>query len=142
MTPLSSELYVGDALDAARGDALVAAGIEGVVRLTHSPPDEPYPETLRGDVVELIHGPQNDPDATREAVATLHDRLAAGQTTLVHCSAGASRSVCVAAGALALRRGDSFAEALEDVRDTHAPSQPHPSLVDHAERAVELLRDE
>ena len=140
MTPLASDLYVGDALDAARGEALVATGIEGVLRLTHSPPDEPYPESFRVDVVELIDGPQNDPGATRRAIATLRDRLAAGQTTLVHCSAGASRSVCVAAGALACRRGEPFADALEDVRDTHPPSQPHPSLVGHAERAVERLR--
>lgn len=136
MTPIGDLLYVGDVQDAARGEALPAVGVEAVVRLTHTAPETPYPESLAVDTVPLVDGPQNDPAATRRAVARLRDRLAAGETTLVHCSAGASRSVAVAAGALALVRGVAFDDALGTVRSEHGPSQPHPAVVANARAAV------
>ncbi|MEZ3143880.1 protein phosphatase [Halobaculum sp. MBLA0143] len=142
MTPIGDRLFVGDARDAARGDALPAVGVEAVVRLTHSPPETPYPESLAVDAVPLIDGPRNDPAATRRAISRLRARVESGETTLVHCSAGASRSVAVAAGALALVRGVAFDDALATVREQHGPSQPHPAVVENARAAVADLADD
>lgn len=56
------------------------------------------------------------------------------ETVLVHCSAGASGSVSVAAAALAAEEGLTLGEALVRVRGARVEADPHPALVGHARR--------
>lgn len=144
MTPIRDELYVGDIQHAARHENYERAGIDTVLSLAHAEPDRPYPESVRVERVPLLDGPQNDLADTRRAVETLHDRLTADETVFVHCSAGASRSVSVAAAGLALREGTetTVGDALDEIADRHPQSHPHPAIVDQVERAVADLRSE
>jgi protein-tyrosine phosphatase len=60
-----------------------------------------------------------------------------GETTLVHCSAGASRSVSVAAAALAVHDGVDVREAFARVAAARDEADPHPALVRRAVAFVE-----
>jgi hypothetical protein len=95
MDHVTDSLLVGDADDASDHDAVRAAGVTVVLSLTHDSPATP----ARGYRIAdhpLVDGPRNDADAFAAAADTLRSLLAEGECVLVHCSAGASRSVAVA----------------------------------------------
>ncbi len=139
---MREDLYVGDARDAENHETLAAAGVTAVVKLTRIEPEADYPTFTTVSEVPLIDGPQNDHADMETAVATLADLLDDDETVFVHCSAGASRSVTVAAGGLALEEGCSLSTALERVVETHPPSHPHPALAQQAQTAVRTLRED
>ncbi|PSP99545.1 protein phosphatase [Halobacteriales archaeon QS_4_70_19] len=94
-------LYVGGIEAAADGAILRAAGIRTVVALTHTEPTGGYPDEVYVVREPVRDGPDHDGVAFERAVAATRRALVAGEPTLVHCSAGSSRSVTVAATALA-----------------------------------------
>jgi len=100
MDRVADRLFVGTAADAA---SLDDNGVTAMVSLIHDAPTA----DLGGTVVSvpLVDGPQCDSAAFGRAIDETRDLLAAGETVLVHCAAGASRSPSVAATALALRSG-------------------------------------
>lgn len=60
------------------------------------------------------------------------------ENILVNCAAGISRSVAVATTAVALRRSQSFDEALGRVRESREIKQdPHPALMDYGRKFVD-----
>lgn len=74
------------------------------------------------------------------AASTLWQRINndIDENILVNCAAGISRSVSVAATAVALRRNQSFDEALGRVRSSRGIQQtPHPSLIEYGRKFVE-----
>ena len=101
MHRVAENLHVGGLDAAGDGAALRAAGIETVVSLTHDPPTGGYPDGVRVVREPMVDGPRNDATAFERVVDATRGTLAAGERTLVHCSAGSSRSVTVAAAALA-----------------------------------------
>ncbi|WP_380674319.1 protein-tyrosine phosphatase family protein [Salinigranum sp. GCM10025319] len=140
MDHVTDSLLVGDAEDAGDHDGVRAARVTVVLSLTHDSPATP----ARGfRVVDrpLVDGPQNDPERFAAAVDTLRSLLDDGECVLVHCSAGASRSVAVAAAALALVRGVAVDEALSTVCAARGVSAPHPALADRARAYVTARRD-
>ena len=140
MDHVTDSLLVGDAEDASDHDGIRVAGVTVVLSLTHDSPATP----ARGyRVVDrpLVDGPQNDSERFAAAVDTLRSLLDDGERVLVHCSAGASRSVAVAAAAHALGEGLDADEALADVCATRGVSAPHPALADRARAYVAAHRD-
>ncbi|MFD1643998.1 dual specificity protein phosphatase family protein [Halohasta litorea] len=98
----AESLFVDTIEDTGTGLLLENHGIETVVSLTHSPPDTGFLESVSVRQVPLTDGRQNDRVQFNEAVDVLVSALESGETVLVHCSRGASRSPSVAATAIAI----------------------------------------
>jgi protein-tyrosine phosphatase len=105
-------LWVGHAGDVADPRALVAQGIRAVIDLALNESPVALPRELVSCRFPLVDGPGNPPWVLRAAVETVAALLRAGTPTLVCCSAGMSRSPCIAAAAIARVRGCSTAEGL------------------------------
>lgn len=137
MDEVAPDLYVGTVADAEDGTRLQENGIDSVVSLTHSDPrtDRPVPVSD----CAMMDGPRNDRETFREAVEHVLAGLERGETVLVHCSRGASRSPSVAAAAAALHEGIGIEEAFELIEERRAAVDPHPALV---EQAVEVYREQ
>jgi hypothetical protein len=72
--------------------------------------------------------------ATDDVIASLLD----GQTVLVHCHMGRSRSVSVASAAVATINNCLFRTALDSVKDArNVHSDPDELLIEHGQRYVE-----
>jgi protein-tyrosine phosphatase len=132
-------VYLGDIHDAANHERLDALNIGSILKLTHSDPEQPYPENIELRTVSMIDGPQNDEATMRTAVEELLELRANHEPVFVHCTAGASRSVSVAAAAISVHREIPLAEAFELVEERRPVSQPHPALVKQAKRVVEQI---
>jgi len=139
MDRVAPGLFVGSAESAADASRQAAAGITTICALTHGPPAGGYPDAASVVDVPMMDGPRNDPDAFRRAVEAVVAALADGETVLVHCSRGSSRSPAVAAAALAIRRDCSVEAAFAEVRASRPDADPHPALVRRAEAAVDAL---
>lgn len=88
--------------------------------------------------ISIADGPKTSYIEFKSAVDILLDRIDNDDMCLVHCAAGHSRSVSVAATAIADRRDQSFEEALGRVRSSHpTPSRPHPALVKHGKNYLD-----
>ena len=132
MDRVAESLFVGTIEDAGTGPLLENHGIETVVSLAHSPPDTRFPESVSVKQVPLTDGPQNDRAQFNEAVDVLVSALESGETVLVHCSRGASRSPSVAATALAITQDIGIKEAFEQVAEHREACDPHEALVRQA----------
>src|SRR4051812_6538510 len=91
-------LWVGHAGDLRDPRPVLAAGIEHVVDLPDSELFAPPPRELTRCRFPLSDGGINPPWLLRLASESVAALLRAGAPTLVCCSGGLSRSVCVAAG--------------------------------------------
>ena len=117
-------------------------GIDAVVQLTHSEPEGGYPGGVAVHQHAMIDGPRNDADTHQRAVARTVALVREEKHVLVHCSAGASRSVAVAGAALAVLDGEPVGEAVERVASARGAVRVHPAVLANAERAVADLRGE
>lgn len=130
------DVYIGDIEDAGDHDAILDAGISTVVKLTNREPEEGYPKEVEVFRLPMMDGPRNEKETFNRAVKTVEELLRDGESVLVHCAAGKSRSVTVTAAALSVVEGNSFEESLEAVRrcrDINA----HPALIERGRQAVE-----
>lgn len=132
MDAVAQGLFVGTATDAGDESRHSDHGITVVVSLTHSGPDGDVPAIVRHVSVPMKDGPRNSRDQFATAVREVCEALNAGETVLVHCSAGASRSPAVAATALALERDVSLRAAFEQVNDRRAAVEPHDAMIQQA----------
>ena len=136
MKQVARGLYIGDLEDAGNPHLLRSHEITAVLKLTHTAPETPYPETVSVADHPLIDGPQNDIEAFRAAVYRLSTFLEEGETVFVHCSAGSSRSGAIAASALAKRENVSLETALTTIQERKPDVAPHPALLEHARHVV------
>jgi protein-tyrosine phosphatase len=136
MEQVASNLYVGGLDAAGSPELLTSEGITAVLKLTHSAPESPYPEPVTVADRPLVDGPRNDVENFRDAVGRLTTLLEAGETVLVHCSAGSSRSGAVAAAALARRDDVDVETALARIEREKPDVDPHPALREHARQVV------
>ena len=132
MDHVAESLFVGTIEDAGTEPLLENHGIETVVSLTHSPPDTGFPESVSVKQVPLTDGPQNDRAQFNEAVDVLVSVLESGETVLVHCSRGASRSPSVAATALGITQETGIEQAFEQVAEHRDACDPHKAPVRQA----------
>ena len=94
-------LWLGHALDIREPRPLFDAGITAVVDVAFEEPPAQLPRQLIYCRFPLNDGGGNDASVLLQTVQTLVDLLAAGNRTIVACSAGLSRSPTIAAFALA-----------------------------------------
>jgi protein-tyrosine phosphatase len=111
----SRPLWLGHAGDLRDPRAALAAGVEAVVELADSEPPAALPRELVRCRFPLSDGGANPPWLLRLAAESVAALLRAGVPTLVCCAAGLSRSVCVAAGGIALAEGRPLPEAVSAV---------------------------
>jgi hypothetical protein len=105
-------LWVGHVGDTRHPRPLLDAGITAVVELADSEPLASLPRELVRCRFPLVDGGGNPPWLLRLAMESVATLVRAGVPTLVCCGCGMSRSVCVAAGGLALAEGTDIGEAL------------------------------
>lgn len=82
------------------------------------------------------YGGDSSYETFAEAAETVLDAMRAGETVLVHCHAGQSRSVSVAAAALAVLTNRSIEAGFNSVWEGRGRTHPDDLLYDHAERFV------
>jgi len=108
-------LWLGNAGDLLDPRAVLGAGVEAVVELADSEPFAALPRELVRCRFPLSDGGDNPPWLLRLAAESVAALLRAGVPVLVCCSAGMSRSVCVAAGGIVLAEGRALDESLSMV---------------------------
>jgi atypical dual specificity phosphatase len=127
-------LFVGTVEDAGDEALMCEYDVEAIVSLTHADPDDGFasgPTVVR---LPMKDGPRNDRQVFGRAVSRVLSRLRAGETVLVHCSAGASRSPAVAATAIALYDDVGLETAFEQVADRRNAADPHEAVLRQAAR--------
>ncbi|WP_435066648.1 dual specificity protein phosphatase family protein [Haloplanus sp. C73] len=141
MDEVADGLFVGTVEDAGDEALIRDHGIAAVLSLTHSDPDGGFPPGLAVTDVPMMDGPRNDQRQFDRAVSHVLSHLGTGDTLLVHCSAGASRSPAVAATALALYDELDLDTAFEQVANRRSAVEPHDAIVRQAVRVHAQYRD-
>ena len=111
MDKVAPNLFVGTLTDAGDTTLLQEHGVDSIVSLTHGDPESGFPVPV--SKCTMMDGPRNEQETFRTAVAEVLAGLKRGETILVHCSRGASRSPSVAAAAIALHEGTKIEDASE-----------------------------
>ena len=132
MDEVAPGLWVSDADAATRAD-----GVDTVVSLLHEPPSAGYPEGVAVIDHPLVDGPRCDAADFANAVEAVRAARRRDETVLAHCSAGTSRSVAVAATAIAADEVVELGEALVRVREARGAADPHPALLSLAQAYLE-----
>ena len=122
------KLWLGHAGDLRDPRAVLAAGIEAVVELADNEQMAALPRELVRCTFPLSDGGINPSWLLRLASDSVAALLRGGVPTLVCCSNGMSRSVCIAAGAVAVVKGRPLDEALRVVVAS-GPADVSPGLL-------------
>ncbi|QEL13196.1 protein-tyrosine phosphatase family protein [Limnoglobus roseus] len=128
-------LWVGNAGDLWDARTVLDAGITSVVEVADIEPFADLPRDLVRCRFPLSDGGENPPWLLRLAAESVAAFLRAGVPVLVCCSAGMSRSVCVAAGGLALVERCPLAAALLAVVGS-GPADVSPGLFLQMQKAL------
>ncbi len=128
-------LWVGHAGDLRNARGVLNVGISAVVELADNEPFANLPRDLVRGRFPLADGGENPIWLLRLAAETVAVCLKADVATLVCCSAGMNRSVCVAAGGIALAEGRPMAEALRLVAES-GPVDVSPGLFIQLKQAL------
>ena len=138
MDEVFPNLYVGTLNDAGDRSLLQDHSVERVVSLTYGDPETGFPDSVSVFHCAMMDGPRNDIEVFREAVEYAVSGLESGETVLVHCSRGASRSVCVAGTAAAIYNEIQVGTALVQVDERRDGSDPHHKVI---QNALQVHRD-
>jgi protein-tyrosine phosphatase len=128
-------LWVGNAGDLRDAYAVMAAEVEAVVELADSEPLAVLPRELVRLRFPLSDGGDNPAWLLRLAAESVAALVRNRVSVLVCCSAGMSRSVCVAAAGVALAEGRPLAEALASVVGA-GPADVSPGLFVQVQQAL------
>lgn len=128
MRQVGRALWLGNAGDLRDARAVLSAGIEAVVELAYSEELALLPRSLIRCRYPLSDGGDNPPWLLRMAVESTVALLRAGVPVLVCCSAGMSRSVCIAAAAVALAEGRPINDTLQEIAGS-GPTDVSPALL-------------
>ena len=109
------QLWLGHAGDLRDARAVLDAGIAAVVELADSEPHAVLPRDLIRCRFPLSDDGENPPWLVRWTIQSVAAILVARVPLLVCCSAGMSRSVCIAAAGLAVAETITIDEALNVV---------------------------
>lgn len=121
-------LWIGHAGDLRDPSSVLALGIEAVVEVADNEQLAVLPRELVRLRFPLSDGYENKEWLVRSAVDSVSTLLSAHIPTLVCCSNGLSRSVCVAAGALAVVERKPFDAMLIEVAGG-GPADVSPGLI-------------
>jgi protein-tyrosine phosphatase len=128
-------LWLGHAGDLRDPSPILDAGIEAVVEVADSEPLASLPRELVRFRFPLSDGGDNPQWILRLAAESVAALLRARVPVLVCCSGGMSRSVCVAAGGLALTEARPLGEALAVVVGSR-PADVSPGLLAQFRQAL------
>ena len=120
-------LWIGNAGDLREPAAIFDSEIEAVIELADSEPMATLPRELIRCRFPLSDGGDNSPAILRLAAETTARLIRARVPTLICCSAGMSRSICVAAAGIAIAEKRSFAESVMLVAQ-RGPADVSPEL--------------
>jgi hypothetical protein len=129
------KLWIGHAGDTRNPRSLLAAGIEAMIELADSEPLAVLPRELIRCRFPLTDGDGNPPWLVRLTVESIATFVRARVPTLVCCGCGMSRSVCLAAGGLALAEARSLRETLMEVAAL-GPADVSPALLAQVQAAL------
>lgn len=129
------KLWLGHAGDLRDPRTLLAVGIEAVVELADSEQLAILPRELIRCRFPLSDGGNNPPWLLRLASESVAALLRAGIPTLVCCSCGLSRSVCIAAAGIAVAEGRTLDESLSAVVGS-GPADISPGLLVQVRNAL------
>ena len=130
MYKITNQLYYGGIEAAGDSTRLLEHGIEHVIQLTYESPEGGYPEYAQVHRFSMMDGPRNDKTVFLDAVSQTVELLEQDTHVLVHCSAGRSRSVCVAAASLCQVELIPFEDAFDRIR-SNSPVNAHETLREH-----------
>jgi hypothetical protein len=128
-------LWLGHAGDLREPRALLDAGIEAVVELADNEPYVGLPRELVRCRFPLSDGGDNPAWLLKLAAESVAALWKAGIPTLVCCSSGQSRSICIAAGGLAIAENQPLDEALAMVAAA-GPADVAPRLLGQMSAAL------
>jgi hypothetical protein len=128
-------LWIGHIGDTRDPRALLAVGVEAIVELADSESFAILPRELIRCRFPLSDGGINPSCLLRLAVESVAALLRAGIPTLICCSGGMSRSVCIAAAALALAEGKPLDHAIAVVVGD-GPADVSPGLLAQVREAL------
>lgn len=128
-------LWLGNPGDTRDARVVLDAGIEAVVELADNEPLAVLPRDIVRCRFPLSDGGDNPAWLLRMAAETVAAFLRAGVPVLVCCSGGMNRSVCIAAGAVALAGGCPLAESLVTVIGD-GPADVSPRLLEELQQAI------
>lgn len=131
-------LYLADITQAGDVDAYDRNEIDTVIQLTHSPPGNGYPPDVDVHSYPMLDGPRNSREVMGSAIATAVELLDNGETLVVHCAAGESRSVAVCMATVAVARGVEFEEGWE-VLECIKQIRAHPAVIENARDVCQAL---
>ena len=135
---IPSQLWLGNAMDARDLRCIHDAGIHAIIDLAF---EEAVPQITRELIyfrIPITDGSANTPEILTAAIETTASMIRKTIPTLVACSAGMSRSPSILAAALALVRGQSPDEMLQELIAGN-PHDVSPVLWSHVKRAYDGL---
>jgi hypothetical protein len=131
-------LWFGNAGDLRDAREVMSGGIEAVVELADNEPMAILPRELVRCRFPLSDGGDNPTWLVRLAAESVDELIRGGVPTLVCCSAGMSRSVCVAAAGISLAENRPLAETLVTVVGS-GPADVSPGLPKQFQQALDSL---
>ena len=132
-------LWLGHAGDVRDLTSLLATGVRAVVDLAWEEPPASLTRDLAYARFPLVDGIGNSTWMLRAAIETSSSLLRSDTPTLIYCSAGMSRSPCIAGAALALIRELSAEEALRRVVRS-GPADVSPGLWAEVRAVLQSIR--
>lgn len=110
-----TSFWIGNARDLRHPASIFDNGIEAVIDIAEEEPVSSLPRSLMYIRLPLADDHSNSTWKVELAIETAANLLRREVSTLIACSAGLSRSLCVAAGAIARVRRMNPHEALAEV---------------------------
>ena len=132
------QLWIGNAGDLRNPRLVLDVGIEAVIELADNEPFAGLPRELVRCRYPLSDGGDNPPWLLRLAAESVAALMMADTPTLVCCSAGMSRSVCVAAGGIAIVEKRPLGEVLIEVVGS-GPADVSPQLFEQLRQALSVI---
>lgn len=137
VTLITDKIGIGDATDARQPGKAFDASLNVAIDL-----DIPL---MGGDLhrhkIGLVDGPGNDDYALMAAVLMLHSLNRKYNRILVHCQAGASRSVMVVAAYVSILTGDEFHRVMENIMKNRGVSDYRSVLYQQFNRLIPIIKN-
>ncbi len=134
-----TSLWIGNAGDLRKPASIFHNGIEAVIDIAEEEPVASLPRSLIYFRLPLADDDTNMTWRVELAIETAANLLRRDVGTLIACSAGLSRSLCVAAGAIAVAQKIDANRALAEVIAS-GPADVSPGLWDQVASIVRALQ--
>ena len=132
---ITDKIGIGDSSDAKQ----VSSAFEAVLNVAVDLDIMPTQGNVHRHKVGLVDGPGNDDFVLMSAVLMLHALNKRYRRILIHCHAGASRSVMVTAVYVSIIGNMSFDKVLQDVMKARGVTDYRPALYNQYKNMLPLL---